>query len=159
MENVWGKTSFLILYLLIDWAPCIKNSFVLFRERSWTGIEFTLLLFFLVFYIRQFRHWKPCTPCKQYYLFRLAIVCMSKKFLNVCRGKHMWFHVLIYKDCVKVLNYFAFGFPFMFAFHVFLFLLFWQSIYLQSFCGLRLGNCIIAISLVPICESIMQETN
>ena len=88
--------SFLILYLLIDWVPCIKNSFVLFRERSWTGIEFTVLLFFLVFYIRQFRHWKPCTPCKQYYLFRLAIVCMSKKFLNVCGGKHMWLHVLIY---------------------------------------------------------------
>ena len=91
--------AFLILYLLIDWVPCIKNSFVLFRERSWTGIEFTVLLFFLVFYIRQFRHWKPCTPCKQYYLFRLAIVCMSKKFLNVCGGKHMWLHVLIYKDC------------------------------------------------------------
>ena len=87
------------------------------------------------------------------------LYCACQIFLDMCGGEHMWLHVLIYKDCVKVLNCFAFGFPFMFAFHVFLLLLFWQSIYLQSFCGLRSGNYIITISLVPICESIMQEAN
>lgn len=56
-----GTICFLIPYLLISGAPCIKNSFVLFGKRPWSWIGFTLLLSSLFFYRRRSRFAKHCT--------------------------------------------------------------------------------------------------